>query len=193
MSVWDSLIGMIGTALKDKPRHDVLYALLDLRAAMSACHKTYFDLQELAERGNYADEMAERRKLQPPEPGLQVYDPYDSWMESVTRLAMALAQANPTLRVMSPEASQRIAEYLQGEVSITPDGEFTQSMRFLKRYDAEIDLDRRVFKSKFKRALENLDTFIRTSFKPEEVFEANKSIREWPYPFVFVGEYWLKY
>lgn len=191
MGVWDTLIGLAATALKNKPRHDVLYALLDLRAAMRGCNKTYTDFQTMAKQGNYQSQLAERKRLASPEPGLRVYDPFQSWQESVVRLTETLARINITLQVLSPKTAEQAHAYHYAE-SAAPD-DFRRSMDFLNRNNARIDLDRRVLRSNFRKTIEELDTVIRANFTPEELFAAARNVDEWPHPFVFYGEYWLKY
>ena len=193
MGVWDALIGLASSAIKDKPRHDVLYALLDLRAAMRACHKTYADYQIMVKQGNYESQIAERERLAAPEPGLRVYNPLESWQESVIRLAETLARINTTLQVLSPKAAEEAHYYHFAEGIASQEGHYWHSMIFLKENNARIDLDRRVLRSNFKKAMEALDSLIRANFKPEELFKVADTVKEWPYPYVFFGEYWLKY
>jgi hypothetical protein len=62
MSVWETLIGLAAGALKDKPRRDVLEAVLSLRSSMIVCQKVYDDYQDLLKQGNYEKIMEERSK-----------------------------------------------------------------------------------------------------------------------------------
>ena len=198
MSVWDTLIGLTATALKNKPRSDVLNALFELRAAMHACNRTYTDLQIMVRLGDYDSQMAERQRVTALEPGLKVYDPRKEWAASVVLLCGTLDSIGTTLHVLNPKAFEEVAQYQYSEFRASseaedPYGPYHASMKVLTKYDARIDLDRPFPRSSFKRAVEQLDNLIRTHFKPEELFQAAKRVREWPYPYVFYGEYWLKY
>jgi len=196
MSIWDTLIGLAATALHDKPRRDVLLAVLNLRERMVACQKTYDDYQTVLKEDDYDVIMERRRELPAPteHSTLIVYDPRDWWESSVSLLAEAFCEADPILNIFSPNTSHHVLGYFTGEVYSAKGPSTANAYKVLERAGADIDLTRDdALGSKFRTAVRELDSFIRENFKPEEVFAARKRVEVFPSPFVFCGEYWLRF
>jgi hypothetical protein len=192
MGVWDSLIGLAATALKERPRRDVLGGLLELRAAMIACQKSYQDYRETLSEGDYDSVMEKRSKLTPPADATLLNQPRESWGQTVANLAAVLTEVDSILTIFSPETAQRVRYYHILEArDPDPPWRTRDPMDTLRAVDAGIDLQQVSISSQFESALGKLDEFIRQNFKPEEVFAAQKRINLYPYPFRFCGDYWL--
>jgi len=192
MGVWDTLIGLAATALKEHPRREILEALLELRSKMVACQKTYADYQEVCKEGDYETVMKKRGNLPRPEgiAGAFLYEPREEWEQIVRELAMMLHRIDPTLTILSPDASNVVQDYFRSEASVTLWPKmFYETM--LNSLGAEVDSGEAAPDVQCKPAVDKLDEFIRQNFKPEEVFSAQKEIEVWPSPYRFCGEYWL--
>jgi len=188
MGVWDTLIGLAATALKEHPRKEVLRNVLELRNAMIACQKTFDDYQAVLKEGDYDSVMEKRRALPMPVGVItMLYDPLESWRETVAKLAQTLTLVNTTLTIFGPETGLHVLRYKGIEESLNVDA----PMDVLNSLDAGVDLGKVSLSSRFNRAIKELDEFIRTKFEVEEVFATQKHIRPWPAPFRFYGEYWL--
>lgn len=180
MSVWETLIGLAAKALKDKPRKDVLSALVALRSSMITCQQTYDDYQELLKQGNY-DELLEKRcnTPNPNEEYMLIYNPKNCWEMSVCGLADDLIEVDSLLQILSPEAANALTFYVRTEAMAgQPDlpREPIDPAEVLDR-ETGINLEAESLSKQFRDALDKLDTFIRNNFKPEEVFVAQKGVR----------------
>lgn len=192
MGIWDTLIGLAATALKERPRHEVLEQLLKLRDAMVACQKTYDDYQAVLKEGDYNTVMEKRGNLPRPA-GIDfaiLYDPRELWVQAVENLAAALSNVDHILMIFSPETGEQIKYYGITE-AISAEEHGSNCMDVLNFAGTEIDLKKVSLSAKFELALRKLDEFIRQNFKPEEVFTAQKGIKAWTSPLRFCGEYWL--
>jgi hypothetical protein len=196
MGVWDTFIGLAATALKERPRKDVLAGLLELRDAMVACQKTYQDYQKILKEGDYDSVMEKRSNLNPPAGTVALlYCPRESWGETVANLAAVLTEVEGILTIFSPETAKHVRYYHIAE-AMDPNeddrpGRTRDPMDTLRAVDAGIDLQKVSISSQFELALGKLDEFTRQNFKPEEVFAAQKHIKPWPHPFRLCGDYWL--
>jgi hypothetical protein len=194
MGVWDTLIGLAATALKEHPRKKVLLGLMELRDSMIACQKTFDDYQAVLKEGDY-DSVMEKRNNLPRPTGIEIaflYDPRESWGQTVANLAVVLSEVDDILTIFSPETGKHVRYYgiLEGGYD-SPADATSDPMDVLNAVGAGIDLREISLSSQFEVALRELDEFIRQNFKVEEVFAAQKQIRVWPSPFRFCGEYWL--
>jgi hypothetical protein len=195
MSVWDTFIGLAATALKERPRQQVLLGLLELREAMIACQRTYNDYQAVLKEGDYDTVMEKRGNLPRPD-GIKyafLYNPRDSWRETVEYLAVVLTEVDDILNIFSPETGKHVRYYGRTEAMSgwdDRDDATTDPMDTLNAADAGIDLNEVTLSSQFEIALGKLDEFIRQNFKLEEVFAMQKKVHPWPDPFRFCGEYW---
>jgi hypothetical protein len=180
MSVWETLIGIAAKALKDKPRRDVLSALVALRSSMITCQRTYDDYQELLKQGNYDELMQERCKT-PNANGeyMFIYNPKNCWEMSVCRLADDLIEVDYLLQILSPEAANALTFYARTEAEVGQRDlprKPIDPAEVLER-ETGINLEAESLSKQFRGALAQLDTFIRNNFKPEEVFVAQKGVR----------------
>jgi hypothetical protein len=197
MSVWETLIGVAERALKEKPRRDVLMALVSLRSAMVVCQEVYEDYQDLLRQGNYERIIEERSKSPQPEPGRTaiVYDPKYCWPQTVNALAEELVSIRPVIEIFSSEVAQVLEAYSVTEAEnardfsepLSPE-EIQESTQ--KNLDIDTSIGRESMGSLFEQALHGLDAFIKANFKPEEVFSAQKGVRVWPWPLEHRGD-WL--
>jgi hypothetical protein len=191
MGIWDTLIGLAATALREKPRQDVILALLNLRESMVVCQKTYDDYQKMVKDGDYDLLMDQRREMVAPPEAVRMYDPRDCWQECLPRLAEAMCDADPILTIFGPDADAHLHFYVATEAQFDMTASSSIDDVF-RQAGAGIELTRAdALGLKFRIALTKLDSFVRENFKPEEVFAARKRIKVWPWPFEFCGEYWL--
>jgi hypothetical protein len=195
VGVWDTLIGVAAAALKEHPRKEVLMGLLELRDAMIACQKTYDDYQDILKQGDYDRVMEQRRNLPRPA-GMEfalLYDPRESWGQTVAGLAEVLTNFGDILTIFSPEAAKHVRYYgtIEAMNPDHPPAGTSDPMDVLNAVGAGIGLAEVSLSSQFEVALSKLDEFIRQNFKPEEVFAAQKKTRPWPFPLKFCNDYWL--
>ena len=188
MGVWDTLIGLATTALKERPRKEVLFGLLTLRNAMIDCQKTYGDYQELLKEGDY-DSVIEKRLNGPIPAGVKftfLYYPRECWDQAVGRLVAALVDVPDFPTIFSPGVARHVKRYeIAEEMPI-------KQRDILISIDAGINIEKVSLSSQCKPALSQLDEVIIKNFKPEEVFFTQKDkIHPFPYPARFCGEHWL--
>ena len=113
MGVWETLIGLTASALKERPRKEVLQRLVELRNAMIGCQKSYDDYQSVLKEGDYDSVMEKRAGLTPPA-GAEftiLYDPRSLWRQAVFDLEHALSELNDVLIIFSPEAGEHLRFY----------------------------------------------------------------------------------
>ena len=197
MGIWDTIIQLSATSLKEYPRKRVLSTLLELRDAMIACQTTYGDYQAVIKEGEYNSVLEKRENLPRPDGLAFLYDPRKCWGESVSILASVLSEeVSYIINIFSPETDKYIRHYETTEADSYGKDYVDAYHRcdtatFLNALDAGVDVNQVALNSQFELAIRNLDEFIRTTFKPEEVYVARKRIHPWPHPFRFQGEYWL--
>lgn len=191
MGIWETLINLAATAIKEHPRQEVLVRLIELRNSMHACQKIYDDYQAIMNAGDYDQEIERRSKLPLPS-GVEfasVYDPRGCWPRVVDS---ALATTGDVLAIFSPDADQSVRVYSFIEAMAVDKALDCSPSKTMNALQTEIDIPHMSLPAQFTLAVGKLDEFLRQNFKPEEVYVWSKQvIGAWPHPLRFFGEYWL--
>jgi len=152
--MWTKLIELILTWWKDKPRKDVVRAVVRLRERMSDCQQWYDELQTAKQSGN-------------------VDHPPDYWWNSVAELGCAIEEIDQVVSIYSPEAREALRNYHMFEArEMVAEGVVATTAEALGTKATDIDIEKQKLGPSFKTALDTLDAFIRATFKVEEVHAA---------------------
>lgn len=153
--MWSTLIGLIERWWREKPRLDVVRSIVRLRDAMQACEKSYEAYRD-AKAGSAKGDAAELRALRV------------VWDRNVQSLTSQVAVLGRMLEIFSPELYREILEYSGDEADTLADDALYKMASEMKE-EPEIDITRVVLTDNYRKALTELDHFIRENFKPEEV------------------------
>ena len=157
--MWGILVGLIERWWRDKPRKDVVSAIVRLRDSMIECHNWYNQYREAIEAGDIDS-------LSP--------NPNAEWIRSLDDLVTALAESDGVLAIFCPEAREAISQYLGDEEDLAASVPLQALSETLGESPA-IDLQSGVMEASFSKALNELRLFIAQNFKPEEIYAASKS------------------
>jgi hypothetical protein len=159
--MWTTLLGLIERWWREKPRLDVVRAVVHLRDAMQACESNYEAYFEAIEADG-TDKSAKVESLE------------RVWSESVDSLAFRVVALGTVLEIFGPNMHRQILEY-SGYETDARSGAPLYAVACEMHAAPEIDIARVVLTDKYKAALAELDAFIRANFKPEEVHAAKSS------------------
>ena len=154
--MWGTLLGLIERWWREKPRLDIVRAVVHLRDSMLNCQNRYekFMKASSARTPKHAANIAKLR---------------DEWYLAVEGLVVSLAEIDTVLTIFEPEMRKKVRLYLHDE------SDSVDVQRALDNYAArlgdasEIDIPRDYVDPAFHRTLNDLDAFIKTNFKIEEV------------------------
>lgn len=155
--MWSILLGLIERWWREKPRLDVARSVVDLRDAMEACHTSY-----LAYHTAKTSRTQDLMQLQ----GLRV-----EWGYNIEDLGKAVLNLGTVLRIFSPGLHRKLIEYSNDESNsyeIADDALYLLASTMGQA--PEIDIAQIELSVGFQTALTELDSFIRTNFKLEEVY-----------------------
>ena len=114
MSIWDTIIGVVERTWRDKPRKDVVNALVELRAAMVECQRAYESYQDICRRGPYRKWLRRSRNIFR-DVGTVFEDPKLTWIGSVIKLSDLTAEINEVLQIFSPEVHSEVVRMAETE------------------------------------------------------------------------------
>jgi len=173
---------------KDKPREDLLDALLRLRKDMSDCHRSYLEFAAFrdlstSERRAWRKQRKAAVKAGLPKPP----DPKELWIDAIGRLYKDVYGIDSVLKIYSPETRSAVVRYTATDPEADPEVErlFPDSATFYstlgmdpeKTKSLGIDLKEQREEPEFDEVLDKVDAFIKENFKFEEVFHAQSKLR----------------
>jgi hypothetical protein len=157
--MWSVLIGLVERWWRDKPRKEVVRAVVLLRDTMIDCHRWYVQYLEAVERGDLDF-------LYP--------NPEVEWTRSLTELVERVADLDTVLSIFSPEAHEAIRSYINQESLLAGAKGLEVAAQELGS-PLEIDIANVKMEKSFTESLNQLRTFIAANFKADEVFAAHQS------------------
>lgn len=163
--MWTTVIGLIERWWREKPRRDVVQSVVQLRDAMVDCQSAH---ERHTRSGSPGSSDVDRK------------DSFDDWTKAVDHLANSLEELDTVLAVFSPTAHDALHIYFQLE---RQRGYHLDDARRLEAVAADlgeplgIDLDHATISHNFREALDALQQFIATNFKPEEIYEVTNKWR----------------
>jgi hypothetical protein len=168
---------------KDKPREDLLIALLALRQDMRDCHRSYLEFAAFRDLSNSERKTWRKQRRNAVKAGLPPSpDPKEVWIDAIRRLYKDVYGIDSVLQIYSPETRSAVVRYTGTDP--TADSEVEQlfpdpatfystlGMDPEKTKSLGIDLKEQREEPEFDEVLEKLDAFIKETFKSEEVFHA---------------------
>jgi hypothetical protein len=159
--MWSTLLGLIERWWREKPRLDIVRAVVRLRDAMQKCETSY---------EAYRAAGLSRKQPKPHElPPLRL-----AWEQNVGLLSEQVVELGKVLEIFSPELYRQITDYSGDEVdTLAADALYkvAQSME----QPPELDIAMIEVTDNYRTVLKELDAFIRTNFKPEEVHAVARS------------------
>lgn len=155
-----ALMGLIERWWKDKPRADMIRAIVQLRRAMLGCEETYESLMAAKKVGGAAG----------------VEDLSEAWESRVASLARAIGAIESTVQIFAPELSEELARYLNGErAAMDVEGAMKSIAKGLGE-EADVSLEATAHELTNPQALAQLDRFIKENFKIDEIHAAETSV-----------------
>jgi hypothetical protein len=159
--MWSILVGLIERWWREKPRLDVVRAVVRLRDAMVGCEKSYEAYRAAnnnVSHGKVVDQYGLRR----------------AWERNVDLLSAQVVELGKVLQIFSPELYSEIMDYSGDEVDTLAEDALYKVAKEMEQHP-EIDITRIELTDNYRSALGQLDAFIRANFKPEEVHAVAKS------------------
>jgi hypothetical protein len=158
VAVWTTLIGLIERWWREKPRADLVRALVGLQKSMQECQNWYEKYWEL--------KRSDPRKLDGyPSPGVE-------WVRSLTHVGRAIVELDSVLKIFDSKTHETIERWLNAEMlEATVTGTVGGAAKALGQ-PTGIDIKRVEMDEHFHQALEQLNEFIRTNFEAAEVHAA---------------------
>ena len=157
--MWTKLIDLILQWWKEKSRKDLIRQLVYLRNSMRDCQEWYDKLQAAKRAGN-VDQL--------PYPNPRV-----EWIRSVGHLGSVIQEVDQVLSIFSPEARQALENYFQYEsLEANAESAIATTAAALGTDVTDVDIAHDKLGPSFKAALDTLDSFIRSTFKAEEIHTA---------------------
>jgi hypothetical protein len=177
MGVWETIIGVVERTWHDKPRKDVVNALVELRAAMVDCQRSYDEYQAICKLGPYQKWLRRSRRLLQAV-GTDPTDPKQKWVESVFTLGELTVQINEVLQIFSPEVQREMSSAAESEWRLAKTEYPNHSGVNVSHLSAMLQADLRnsSLDANFAAALQHLDAFIKENFKIEEIYAASKRL-----------------
>lgn len=153
--MWSTLVGLIERWWREKPRLDVVRSVVCLRDAMEACEKSYEDYRtaKVSKTQDKATDFFDRRRV---------------WERNVQSLTAQVVALGKVLQIFSPELYREIMDYSGDEADTLAEDALYKVADEMKE-EPEIDITHVVLTDNYRKALAELDAFIRENFKPEEV------------------------
>lgn len=160
--MWNIIVDLLEKWWKEKPRKDVMRAVVHLRDTMRNCQAEYKRFKAIPLTGNVNDSPLWRNS-------------HKEWVRSLTDLGLAIIDIDDVLTIFSPDAGRLIRTYFDEDYFLAfIDGTLGTAAADLNA-PLHIDVNNDVMDQHFFDALEQLDTFIRANFKIEEVHAAQQS------------------
>jgi hypothetical protein len=173
--MWGILVGLIERWWREKPRKDIVRAVVRLRDSMIECQGWYSEYRE-ALKANDIDRLSPNPKWE--------------WFRSLDDLTDSVAELDDVLAIFSPEAHRALAGYILNDSQLAGPLALRAALLELDK-SAEVDMDlahyganyseigitEEMIESGFSEALTELRKFISENFKPDEVFAASENKR----------------
>ena len=159
--MWSTLIGLIERWWREKPRLDVVRAVVRLRDAMEGGESSY-----------EAYRAASSSKVEGKT--VDLYGLRRVWERNVNLLSAQVVELGKVLHIFSPELYREVMDYSGDEVDTLADDALYKVAKEMDQCP-EIDITKIVLTDNYRSALSQLDAFIRENFKPEEVHAVTKS------------------
>lgn len=157
--MWTTLIGLIERWWREKPRLDVVRAVVHLRDAMIECQNWYSQYLAALKAGDLETLY--------PHPGVE-------WTRSLTTLNKRVAELDTVLSIFSPEAHKAIRAYIGAESLEVGAMGLELAAKELKQ-PLDLDIRNVAMSASFSEALDQLREFIAKNFKADEIFAASSS------------------
>ena len=157
--MWTILVGLIERWWRDKPRKDVVRAVVRLRDTMIDC-QSWYNQYLAALKANDIDSLSP--------------NPYDAWFYSLDDLFAAVYELDRVLAIFSPEAHEAIVHYMYTEGGIRGEMGLKALSHCLGAPAFDVEKRERGLEESFSQALSELHKFISANFTPDEIFAATK-------------------
>lgn len=159
--MWSTLVGLIERWWREKPRLDLVRAVVQLRNAMKECQRWYDAYVTAKQQGDPED--------------ISYPNPRVEWTRSLTYIGKAIVELDSVLAIFDAKAHEAIQSYVYMEsLEAGAQGTLGEAAKALGQ-SMQIDIKRVEMDAHFQKALSDLDEFIRKNFKPEEVQAAQSS------------------
>jgi hypothetical protein len=157
--MWSTLIGLIERWWREKPRLDVVRAVVNLRDSMIECQSWYSRYLNALKAGD-----------------LDILSPHPrvEWTRSLARLTVRVVELDTVLSIFTPEAHEAITSYLDAE-SLEAGALGLEVAAKELREPLDLDIRKVTMNASFDEALVHLREFIAKNFKPDEVFAVSQS------------------
>lgn len=156
---------MVERSWREKPRKELLRALVTLRTEMVLCQVHYERYVSLREQGDLDEPGTAPTSALKPHRGWPL-QPRNNWILSLCNVRDELVKLDSVLAIFSPQTIKELKSYgivenlvLSDEAALRP---LSQNLGF--------DLKTNAIDPTFKSALQELDQFIKDNFKPEELY-----------------------
>lgn len=159
--MWTKLIDLILQWWKDKPRKDLVASVVHLRDKMQNCQQWYEKYQSAKEKGDV-------EKMSYPNPRVE-------WVRAVGDLGDAIEELDGLFAIFSPEARRQLQSYRWLEsLELIAEGVLGTTSEALGTRETDIDIVQGQLSPTFKAALDTLDSFIRSTFKVDEIYAVSR-------------------
>lgn len=164
--MWSVLVGLIERWWKAQPRADFIRTVLQLRASMQRCQDA-FVLYSATEVSDSPRSVQIRAMA--------------AWRGSIFRLVDSVTELNSVIQIFGPATTSALSDYASDEEDCLEDafafleavasdiggGPATELVRMTPLAHVQLE-------GSFNEALKELDRFIASNFKPEEVYAATE-------------------
>lgn len=187
MSLLETVISVAQKKWEEKPRHDLVRSFVELRQAMVSCKSFYDEYQAICKQGPY-EEWLKISWDRSDKVRTRFLDPRHSWEQSIIFLWHTIAELDFVLHIFGDDVSSQVFSYIRLEEAIEMSGRAERPGKFLHLKELknikgifeeslDFDLDEDKLEPTFMSALSKLDAFIKTNFKMEEIYSAQKALR----------------
>jgi hypothetical protein len=159
--MWATLIGLIERWWREKSRLDTVRAIVKLRDAMQNCDKRY-QTYVAAKKSRASGHLSIQKQS------------LEEWRESISELGERVKQLAEVFEIFDPKVHRSIFAYHGDEIQYLAKDVLYAVAEQLKE-EPEIDIYSVAISDKYREALHDLDVFIRSTFKPEELLAAKRS------------------
>lgn len=155
--MWSKLIDIIIQLWKEHPRKDLIRQFIELRNYMNKCQSSYEKF--IASQDHDGPDYTDNSRFE--------------WLHAVESLQGVILEIDQVLSIYSPDARKALDDYMCHEsLQLNACGLIDATAKNFNMDTADVDIDKCNLGLNFKVALDELDKFIRSTFKVEEIHAA---------------------
>ena len=160
--MWTTLLGLIERWWREKPRLDLVRAIVQLRDSMQECQRCYRDFT--------AAKKSRTRAARDELPWIKM-----RWRQSIARLSYSVGDLDDVLSIFDTATHRAVFAYTSDEAELDEYEDSLLQLAAQLGQPLEIDVRNLNIEVGFDEALKSLDAFIRSMVKPEEIDAHSRS------------------